>query len=225
MVPVRFEMVIVGTSCGRVDESVHADLANPWLVWAHYLAHRRAEARDWTRRVRFGSSEGWFPVLRALDIGAERVAEVLEEMGVLVDDRRPAFEDWLDRKLDGLAPGISREVETWQRALHDGGPRTRARHRSTGNNYLNCVLPSLKTWSGRYHHLREVTRDDVLAVLATVHGAQRSNTIVALRSLIDPWVPAETPSVWLNSGAWPALSDIGTKSHSGARVDVDHHHR
>ncbi len=32
-----------------------------------------------------------FPALRALDIGAERVAEVLEEMGVLVDDRRPAF--------------------------------------------------------------------------------------------------------------------------------------
>jgi hypothetical protein len=105
---------------------VNADLANPWLAWAHYLAHRRAEARGWTRRVRFGVQRGlvivlshhaegdtvryseMFPVLRSLDIGAERVAEVLDEMGVLVDDRRPAFEDWLDRKLDGLAPGISR---------------------------------------------------------------------------------------------------------------------
>jgi hypothetical protein len=185
----------------RFDESVHADPANPWLAWAHYLAYRRAEARGWTRRVRFGVQRGlvivlsqhaegdtvrhseMFPALRALDIGAERVAEVLEEMGVLVDDRRPAFEDWLDRKLDGLAPGISGEVEAWQRVLYDGGPRTRARHRSTGNNYLNSVLPALVAWSGRYHHLREVTRDDVLAVVATVHGAQRSNTIVALRSL------------------------------------------
>jgi hypothetical protein len=183
------------------DASVHADPANPWLVWAHYLAHRRAEARGWTRRVRFGVQRGLvivlsrhaegdtvryselFPVLRAFDIGAERVAEVLDEMGVLVDDRRPAFEDWLDRKLDGLAPGISREVEAWQRALHDGGPRTRARHRATGGHYMNNVLPALTTWSRRYHHLREVTRDDVLAVLATVHGARRSNTIVALRSL------------------------------------------
>jgi hypothetical protein len=180
---------------------VHADCANPWLVWAHYLAHRRAEARGWTRRIRFGVQRGlvivlsnhaeaetvryseMFPVLRALDIGAERVAEVLDEMGVLVNDRRPAFEDWLDRKLDRLAPGISREVEAWQRALHDGGPRTRARHRSTGNNYLNSALPALTAWSGRYHHLREVTRDDVLAVLAAAHGSQRSNSIVALRSL------------------------------------------
>ena len=48
---------------------------------------------------------------------------------------------------------------------------------------MNRVLPALAAWSGRYHHLREVTRDDVLAVLATVHGVQRSNTIVALRSL------------------------------------------
>lgn len=185
----------------RVDEGVHADLANPWVVWAHYLAHRRAEARGWTRRVRFGVQRGLvilvsqhtegdmvryselFPVLRALDIGAERVAEVLEEMGVLVDDRRPAFEDWLDRKLDGLTPGISREVEAWQRALHDGGPRSRARHRFTGGNYMNSVLPALTAWSGHYLHLREVTRNDVLVVLATLHGARRSNTIVALRSL------------------------------------------
>lgn len=49
-------------------------------------------------------------MLRALDIGAERVAEVLDKMGVLADDRRPAFEDWLGRKLDGLAPGIRHEV-------------------------------------------------------------------------------------------------------------------
>jgi hypothetical protein len=82
-------------------------------------------------------------VLRALDIGAERVAEVLEEMGVLIDDRRPAFEGWLERKLDGLAPGISREVEAWQRVLHDGGPRIRARDRSTCSTYSWCHLPVL----------------------------------------------------------------------------------
>ncbi len=142
-------------------------------------SHRRAERRGRRRRIRYAVQRGlfivlshhtdgdtiryseMFPVLRALDVGAERVAEVLEEMGILVDDRRPAFESWLGRKLDGLAPGIAREVEAWQRTLHDGGPRKRARHRSTGGKYLNSIQPALAVWSRRYHHLRAVTRDDL----------------------------------------------------------------
>ena len=185
----------------RFDERVHADLANPWLLWAHYLAHRRGETRGWTSRVRCRVHRGLVIVLsqhtagdtvrysemsaalRALDIGTERVAEVLEEMGVLVDDRRPSFEDWLARKLEGLVPGISRDVEAWQQALHNGGPRTRARDRATGNKYMNSVRLALTAWSGRYQHLREVTRDDILVVLAPLHGSQRSITLIALRSL------------------------------------------
>ena len=62
--------------------------------------------------------------MRALGIGTGRAAEVLQEMGVLLDDRRPTFEGWLDRKLDGLAPGIGLAVEAWLRTMHDGGPRT-----------------------------------------------------------------------------------------------------
>ena len=185
----------------RVVERAGPEPANPWLAWAHYLAFRRGEARGWTRRVRLGVQRGlvillsqhaegdtiayseMFPVLRALDIGAERVAEVLEEMGVLVDDRRPAFEGWLERKLDGLAPGISREVEAWQRLLHDGGPRSRARDRSTCWTYLNSVRPALVLWSDHYGYLREVTRGGGLAVLATLHGPRRINTLIGLRSL------------------------------------------
>jgi hypothetical protein len=113
----------------RLTEHRPLDAANPWLAWAQYLAYRRGEARGWRRGVRFAvqralvlllsqHAEGdvirhseMFPVLRTLGISCERVAEVLDEMGILVDDRRPSFEDWLDRKLDGLAPGIRREVE------------------------------------------------------------------------------------------------------------------
>jgi hypothetical protein len=124
-----------------------------------------------------------FPVLWALDIPVERVAEVLDEMGVLVDDRRPSFASWLDRKLDGLAPGAHREVEAWLRALHDGGPRTHPRREATAWNYLNAVRPALVAWSGRYSHLREVTRDDVLAELGAPRGSRRKNTLVGLRSL------------------------------------------
>jgi hypothetical protein len=185
----------------RFDESARTDLTNPWLTWASYLAFRRGEARGWRRGIRFavrrgltivlsGHSAGdvvrWselFPAMRALQIPTERVAEVLQEMGVLVDDRLPSFENWLERKLDGLAPGIRDAAEAWLRTMHDGGPRSRARDIASVQNYMNHVRPILLNWSARYDHLREVTRGDVLAVLDGLHGYRRCNVLVGLRRL------------------------------------------
>ncbi len=185
----------------RANEEAHADTDNPWLAWAHYLAYRRGEARGWRPKVHAevrralgivlsGFAEGdmarcseLVPAMRALGIRADRVAEVLDEMGVLVDDQRPSFEDWLDRKLDGLAQGIGHPVEAWVRTLRDGGPRSTARHPATATAHLNNLRPVLLAWSARYDHLREVTRDDVLAVLDDLRGSRRSNVLVSLRSL------------------------------------------
>ena len=124
-----------------------------------------------------------FPALRARDISVERVAEVLQEMGVLIDDRRPSFERWLERKLDGLAAGIRQDVEAWLRTMRDGGPRTKPRDIASVWNLMNHLRPTLTGWSDRYDHLREVTRDDVIAILGELHGSRRSNVLVALRSL------------------------------------------
>jgi hypothetical protein len=185
----------------RFDESTGVDLTNPWLTWAIYLAYQRGEARGWRRGVRFAVRRGltivlshhtagevvcWselFPAMRAREIGTERVAEVLEEMGVLLDDRRPAFADWLERKLNGLALGIRVDVGAWLRTLHDGGPRSKPRDVSSVQNYLNDVRPFLLDWSARYDHLREVTRNDILAVLDGLHGSHRCNVLVGLRRL------------------------------------------
>lgn len=185
----------------RFDEREHADPANPWLVWGRFVAYRLGEAHGWTRGVRLGVQRGliivlshhgegdtiayseMLPALRALSIGVERVAEVLDGMGILVDDRVPSFEAWIGRKLGGLAPGIAGEVEAWLRMLHDGGSRTPAHNKATVWNYLNASRPALVAWSGRYEHLREVTRDDVVVLLATLHGSRRENTLVGLRSL------------------------------------------
>jgi site-specific recombinase XerD len=198
---VQFRMFDARPDHTRFNEAKHADPGNPWLVWAVYLASRLGEARGWRRGICFavrrgltivlsGHVEGdtvryseMFPALRALGISVERVADVLAEMRVLVDDRRPSFEDWLQRKLDGLAPGIRRDVESWLRTMCGGGPRSRARSIETVWNHMNHVRPALLDWSARRHHLREVTRDDVLAVLESLHGSRRSNVLVALRSL------------------------------------------
>lgn len=185
----------------RFDESTDADLTNPWLSWAIYLAYQRGEARGWRRGVRFAVRRGltivlsahaagdvvrWselFPAMRALGIGTGRVAEVLQEMGVLLDDRRPTFEGWLHRKLDGLAPGIGLAAEAWLRTTHDGGPRTKSRDMATIQSYMSHVRPILLDWSARYDHLREVTRDDILAVLDGLHGSRRHDALVGLRRL------------------------------------------
>jgi hypothetical protein len=180
-------------------EQAHAD--TPWLAWAYYLAYRRGEARGWRPKVHAevrralvivlaGFADGdevrcseLIPAMRALGIRADRVAEVLDEMGVLVDDQRPSFEDWLERKLHGLAEGIGHPVEAWVRTLRDGGPRSTARHPATATAHLNNLRPVLLAWSARYDQLREVTRDDVVAALDGLRGSRRSDVLVSLRSL------------------------------------------
>ncbi|MFE4723433.1 hypothetical protein ACFRLW_45165 [Streptomyces sp. NPDC056728] len=98
--------------------------------------------------------------------------EVLADIGVFQDDRTPSFEQWLERKLDGIAPGIRRDVEHWARLLHDGGPRSRPCDEATVWGYdLNRIRPVLLEWSVLYGHLREVTRDDVLTQLDALHGS------------------------------------------------------
>jgi hypothetical protein len=126
-----------GKDFTRFDEDNDAGLQNPWLIWAIYLARRRGEARGWKRGMRLdvrraliivlsGHAAGdtvcyseIFPALRALWISTERVAEVLEEMGVLADDRRPSFEGWLERKIEGLAEGVGQAAESWLRTMHE----------------------------------------------------------------------------------------------------------
>ena len=185
----------------RFDERQDVDLDNPWLGWGQHLAYRLGEARGWSGGVRADVAraliillsshvEGdvvfysaMFSALRALDLSCDRTADVLDQMGILLNDRRPSFEDWLDGKLDGITPGIAREVETWLRSLRDGGPRARPRNIATVWHYANALRPILLEWSTTYDHLREVSRDDVLTALDSLHGAHRQHTLIALRSL------------------------------------------
>jgi hypothetical protein len=182
--------------------------ASPSLASAIRVADRLAEARGWSgeirRRVRQGLAialdghpEGqdvaWsraLPALRARHLCAGHVAGVLRQAGLLDDGRRPAFDAWLDRKLDGVTDGIRRDAERWLRTLKDGGPRSRPRSTATVHSHLGKALPALLDWSARYHHLREVTRDDIQDHVRGLHGSQRHNTLVALRSLFGSCLSA-----------------------------------
>ena len=153
-------------------------------------------ARDcpsrWTAaaKARTSRGHGHCPSLRARHLCAGHVAEVLRQAGLLDDDRRPAFDAWLDRKLDGVTAGIRRDAERWLRTLKDGGPRSRPRTIATVHSHLGKALPALLDWSARYHHLREVTRDDIQDHVRGLHGPQRHNALVALRSLFGSCLSA-----------------------------------
>ncbi|MBF6130666.1 hypothetical protein [Nocardia brasiliensis] len=185
----------------RFDESADHGTDNPWLQWGRHLAHDLAERRGWHRKTRETVDQGlhillsdhdagdvvhytaMFAGLRARGIPSERIADVLGEMNILIDDRRPSFDHWLTTKLADLAPGIAEEAALWIQCLHDGGPRTQPRNPATAQKYANAVRPVLLDWSTHHDHLREITRDDILAVLKQHHGAARQLLLIALRSL------------------------------------------
>jgi site-specific recombinase XerD len=187
----------------RYDRHQHADPSNPTLIHAQRTARIIAEGRGWTHRVAndvdralvillSGHIDGdqirhseLFPVLRRYGLSAERTIEVLQQLALFTDDRVPALESWLHRKLADVTPGIRHDAEDWLRTLHDGGPRTRARSRETVWGYLSAVLPVLVDWSARHEHLREITRNDILAVADSLQGSKRHHTLSVLRSLFQ----------------------------------------
>ena len=111
------------------------------------------------------------------------VADVLRQAGVLDDDRRPRL-----RRLAGpQARRRDRRDPPQCRALAAHPQRRRPGHRprriATVHSHLGKALPALLDWSAPYHHLREVTRDDIRDHVHGLHGPQRHNALVALRSL------------------------------------------
>jgi integrase len=207
---------------GRVDLRREPVPDNPWLAWALHLAHTMAETRGWSDivyrtlnrnlvmllaghldgvRIRYSDYQ---PVVRDRMCSLRHVTEVLQTMGILLDDRPDIFEAWLAGKFAALCPGIRRDVERWARTLREGGPRVRRRDEGTIRNHIYNVQAALTDWSHRYGHLREVSRDDILAALAARHGFARARMLTALRSLFT-WAKRQdlifhNPTAGIKSG-------------------------
>jgi hypothetical protein len=190
----QLRMIELRRDHSRFDRRRHGDYANPALIRARQALGVIAEARGWTCWVtssvdralvillsghldgeKIAYSEA-FPVLRRYGLSVGRTVEILQDVDLFDDNRTPVFESWLERKLCDLAPGIRCDVEHWLRTLHDGGPRTRARDKGTAWGYLSAIRPVLLDWSTRYDHLREVKREDILAVAGSLQGSRRHHT-------------------------------------------------
>jgi len=238
---------------GRTDLRAGPPPGNPWLAWALHLAHAMAETRGLDAQLHrelnrtlvmllTGYAEG--DIIRVSDFrdvlarrGASqaRTIEILTTMGILAEDRPPAFDTWLSAKLDGLAPAIAAQARRWVLVLRDGGPRRRPRKPGTAAAYLNTVRPALLTWSQPYDHLREITRHDVLTHLNGLHGDPQMAALVALRSLFT-WakrdgvifanpasritIGARTPTIWQPLTAQEITSAVHAAITPQARLCV-----
>lgn len=113
------------------------------------------------------------------------VLDVLDAVGMLDDNRRPPLEGWFEHRTAALPDQMRHELHAWFVALRDGSsspPRLRPRQITTVRTSVTLVLPVLGAWADAGHDsLREITRDHVLAALAT--APNRSMTLSALRSL------------------------------------------
>ena len=198
---VLFEALPRAYAFGRIDLRSGPAPASPWLAWALHLAHTMAETRGFDDRVHrelnrnlvallAGYAEGdtirvsdFRHILASRGASQAHTIEVLTAMRILADDRPPAFDTWLASRLDGLAPAIAAQARRWALVLRDGGPRRHPRKPVTAAAYLNAARPALLAWSAGHDHLREITREEVVAYLGGLRGDARIAALVAVRSL------------------------------------------
>lgn len=180
-----------------------ARCATPLLRNATRAALTRAEVHGWSPATVWGVARGLALVLppgrdpeapaaltevrRLLRphraSSATRVAEVLDDLGLLNDDTTPPIRSWIERRTEELPAGFGPDVRAWLLTLLDGDRRTRSRSHTTLYVHHNAVAPLIKEFARTRDRLREVTRADVDAALDPLQAHPRYNAVVALRSL------------------------------------------
>jgi hypothetical protein len=136
------------------------------------------------------------------------VLTILDEVGMLDDDRTPAIETWFQRQVAGLPPQITAELCVWFDVVCHGStttPRSRPRQPILIRTRCYWALPTIRSWaqSGR-RSLREISREDVLAALPS-SGNDRATTALGLRSIFRVLKARKiifvNPTIRLDAGA------------------------
>jgi hypothetical protein len=124
--------------------------------------------------------------LSFMDVPVRPILDILATVGFLHDDRIPTLERWFTEKTCDLPAGMVSDLRAWfdvMRHGHPSPPRSTPRAARTIQSKLRWALPALQAWANTGHHqLREITREDVLAVLPT-SGTPRHTTLQGLRSI------------------------------------------
>jgi integrase len=124
-------------------------------------------------------------LLSRIKHSAAVVADVLTEAGMLEDDREPAVVRWFSTAIGELPAPMRHELGVWFDIMRHGSatpPRLLARADATAGTQLRWALPALRQWAAQHHSLREIGRDDVLAVLPP-SGTPRACMMQGLRSI------------------------------------------
>ena len=92
---------------------------------------------------------------------------------------------WAGPLCAGLPAAMTTEVTAWLEVLTATSGRGRACARATIDHYTAAVAPALTEFAARYDSLRQVSEDDITAVLEPLRASARTTTTtaVALRSL------------------------------------------
>jgi len=163
-------------------------------------ACRHGWSRDMTNEARRGirillslQDIPWAPIkasevvqLSAVHGDARAVLDVLAAANMLDDDRPTAIETWFITKVAELPDPMVDELRLWFDVMLHGSPRpprSRPRLPRTISLKLRWALPALHAWAVAGHRsLREITPDDILAVLPAGEP-NRSSMAQGLRSI------------------------------------------
>lgn len=123
--------------------------------------------------------------LAQLGVSVPAVTAVLAGAGMLDDDRVPAVVGWFARQVAELPADVRGELTVWFDVMLNGSavpPRRVPRSHDTTSGQLRAAMPALRQWAESHPSLREVSRDDVKAVLPN-SGVPRVLMLQALRSI------------------------------------------
>ena len=143
------------------------------------------------------------------------VFAILDEVGLLDDDRIPTIDLWFQREVAGLPPQITEELHAWFDVLRHGStttPRSVPRHPTLIKTRCYWGLPTIRSWAedGR-QSLREISRDDVLAALPS-SGNGRATTAIGLRSIFRVLKARKiifvNPTIRLNAGSFASREPL-----------------
>jgi hypothetical protein len=123
--------------------------------------------------------------LTARNLPFPHITDVLAAAGALEDDRPDSLAAWLDEQLAGLPAQVRDELDAWLSLRRNGGPRRRPRSRTTIVRDISSIRSFLADAGARYSTLRQVTRDDITAWLASRPGQSRPNDASTARSLFS----------------------------------------